>query len=343
MRTLKLLCLIIVAAILSDTHYAPAAAPLRAISASGTAAKEHDPAAEPVKLIYALPVAVPSAVAYLAIEKGFFRDAGLDVEAKMFSSGREALVALLAGQAQIQTVSETPVVHAIIQGNNIMTVATIAVHSEAKLIVRKDHGISKPQDLIGKRVATYPGTNSDYFMYEFFRENKIPLNQVKVTNMEPPEMVVAFVKGDIDAYFAWEPHIYYGRKHLADKSVVFYPGELYRGWSMVNMDPEFVRKNPETVRKIIRAFLKTEEFIAGHPKEAMRLTAKWLKIDEELLKALWKNIVFKVELDRKLPEMMRKQGLWALDLTKSKKPLPDFRKFIYDKALNKEKPSAVRF
>ena len=42
-----------------------------------------------------------------------------------------------------------------------------------------------------KRVATLPGTNSDYFMYEFLKANGVPIENVKVTNMDPPEMVTA--------------------------------------------------------------------------------------------------------------------------------------------------------
>jgi len=80
-------------------------------------------AEEPQHLVYALPMTETAAVAFIALDKGFFKEEGLDVEGKMFSSGREALQALLAGQAQLQSVSETPIVHAIIQGNKVATVA----------------------------------------------------------------------------------------------------------------------------------------------------------------------------------------------------------------------------
>src|SRR5262249_47480967 len=159
---------------------------------------------------------------------------------KMFSSGREGLQALLAGQAQLQSVSETPIVHAIIQGNKVVTVATISRHKEAKLIARKDRGIAKPSDLRGKRLATLPGTNSDFFMYEFLKKHKIPASEVKIANMPPPEMVAAYARGDIDGYFAWEPHIYYGQRQLPKESIVFQPEELYKGWNTLNMDPGFV-------------------------------------------------------------------------------------------------------
>jgi NitT/TauT family transport system substrate-binding protein len=298
-------------------------------------------AAAPEKLVYAVPVSIPSALVYIAVDKGYFKDAGLEVEPRVFSSGREALVALLAGQAQLQTVSEVPVVHALLQGNDLVTIATIAEHAEAKLIARKDRGILSPKDLAGKRVATLPGTNSDYLMYAVFHKYGIGLDQVKVANMEPPAMVVAYAQGDIDAFFAWEPHIYYAEKQLPERSVVFPPGELYRGWSTVNMDGRYARAHPEVARKALSALIKAEEFAARHPEEAMRLVNRWLKMDEKALAALWKGIVFKVELDRGLPLSMEKVGRWASETKKSGKPLPKFRDKIFAEPLSREKPSAV--
>lgn len=299
-------------------------------------------AAETTKLVYALPTSLPASVAYITLDKGFFKEEGLEVEAKMFSSGREALQALLAGQAQIQTVSETPVVHAILQGNKIVTVATICRHQEAKLIARKDRGINKPGDIRGKKLATLPGTNSDYFMYRFLEAHALRIQDVKIANMNPPEMVVAYAKGDIDGYFAWEPHITYGRRQLPEQSLVFYPGNLYRGWSMVNMDPEFVEKNPDAVRRILRALMKGEDFIRRHPEESMALVAKRLKMEEPVLRELWKEQTFKVELDRTLPELMRRIGAWAVREKGLGEQLPDFRSHIYDKALAAERRSAVK-
>lgn len=299
-------------------------------------------AEETVKLVYALPVTLPAVIPYIAIDKGFFLNEGLEVSARMFSSGREALQALLAGQAQIQTVSETPVVHALIQGNRIATIATVARHAEAKLIVRKGLGIVKPEDLVGKRVATLPGTNSDYFMYKFLAKSGLTSGQVKIANMPPPEMVSAYAKGDIDGYFAWEPHIQYGLAAVPE-SRVFLPGALYHGWALVNMDPDFVKANPRTTRKILRALIAAEAFVKAHKDASIRLVAARLKIDEKVLRTVWDQNQYRVELGKDLVLEMTQIGRWSLDLSKSDKPLPNFRQFIYDDHLRRLRPKSVSF
>jgi len=299
-------------------------------------------APDPPHLVYALPATETVSISYIALEKGFFKEEGLEVEGKMFSSGREGLQALLAGQAQIQSVSETPIVHAIIQGNKVMTVATVSRHKEAKLIARRDHGISRPEDARGKKLATLPGTNSDYFMYEFFNKYKIAPGEVKIANMPPPEMVVAFAKGDIDGYFAWEPHIYYGQQQLGKEAIVFPPGDLYKGFNTVNMDPAFVKAHPEIVGKILKALLKGEDFLNQHPDEALAIVCNRLKVEPAVGKALWKETIYRVELDRDLPETMEKIGRWAKTKDNVSGELPHFRDFLYPDALRSIDRSRVR-
>jgi len=298
-------------------------------------------AAKATKIVYAAPTTVAAAVMYIANINGYFKAQGIEVEEKLFSSGREAMDALLAGQAQLQSVSETPLVLAVLQGNNVVTIATTSAHEETKLIARRDRGIQKETDLKGKKVATAPGTNSDYFMYVFLKGHGLSKKDIKVFNMKAPEMKTALVTGDIDAYFAWEPHIYYAKKELGDKAIVFNPGARYHGRHTVNMNADFVKKNPETVRKIVRALLQAEEFIRKNPEKAQELVAAKLKVDRVDLAQMWREIDFKVQLDEGVLPLYQKIGHWFAEINKREAPLPDFKQHIYSKALLEERKSAV--
>ncbi len=295
----------------------------------------------PTKITYAMPITVAAIPAYVALEKGFWKEEGLNVEAQMFSAGRLALDALLAKNAEVMSVSETPLMHAILQGNEIYIIATVTEHQETKLIGRSDHGIQSPRDLQGKFVATLPGTNSDYFMYEFLKKNDILIENIRVTNMAPPDMVTDFVKGDIDAYFAWEPHIYYAKKQLPQKSIVFPAGELYYGRHCVAMNKDFVHAHPEVVEKLIRGFLRAEKFVNERPEEAMSIVAKITGMDIKALNILWPEYKVSIRLDSHLIQILVKEAQWARSLSKSSEPLPNFQDYIYIRALSKERPSAV--
>ena len=296
---------------------------------------------ENIKLIYAAPTVLPSSACYIAVLNNYFKEEGLDVGEKIFSSGRDALQALASGQAQFQSGAETPLVHSIVQGSDLVTIASISENHEAGFISRLDHGVSKPEELKGKKIATAAGTNSDYFMYELLKKYNLKTSDVQITNMKDPDMKIALINGDIDAYFSREPHLYYAKKELGDKAKVFEAGELYSGRQLVNMNRDYVLKNPETVRKIIRALLKAERFINEHPEDAKKLVSTKLKIEKKDLDDMWKDIIFKVELDKDLPAILNKIGIWSMSNSKKEGPLPDFKSHIYTDALSKERKTSV--
>jgi len=287
------------------------------------------------KITYAMPVTVAAIPAYVAAEKGFWTDEGLDVRPEMFSAGRLALDALLAQNAEVMSVSETPLMHAILQGNKIYIVATVTDHQEVKFIGRRDKGIADPKDLRGKRIATLPGTNSDYFMYEFLKASGMDIGDVKVTNLSPPDMVTALVQGNIDGYFAWEPHVSYARKQLGDNVVVFGPSELYHGRHCVAMNQDFVRAHPEVVEKLIRGLVRAEEYVKAHPEESMAIVAKRTGMEVDALKALWPEYKVRVGLDKDLTQILDREGKWARGINKSPEPLPDWRQFLYPDAIGR--------
>jgi ABC-type nitrate/sulfonate/bicarbonate transport system substrate-binding protein len=178
-------------------------------------------------------------------------------------------------------------------------------------------------------------------MYEFLKKHGIPVNAVKITNMSPPEMVTAFANGAIDGYFAWEPHIYYGEQQLPGKTIVFGPGDLYHGWHSVAMNQDFVKAHPEVVQKLIRGFIKAEEYIHQNPEEAMTIVAKVTGVDKEAIRKLWPEMKPVLRLDKDLIDVMNQEGQWSLSLNPSATTTPKWRDFIYSDALDAVRPSSV--
>lgn len=183
----------------------------------------------------------------------------------------------------------------------------------------------------GKKIATLPGTNSDYFLSLFLEKNGLKTQDVQIISMKPPEMIIAISRGDIDALFAWEPHIYFAKKGLKDNYVVFESNELYNGTHSIMMQRSFVEKNPETVKKIIRGLIKAEDFAKNNPDKAKQITTKHTGISIEALDEIYDEYKFEVRINNQLLELLEKQADWALESTNGKKP--DFKSHVYTKAL----------
>ena len=68
------------------------------------------------------------------------------------------------------------------------------------IVGKKD--INSPQDLRGRKVATALGSTGEFLLYRYLATGGVPPSEVNIVDLAPPEMVIALVHGDIDA-FAW--------------------------------------------------------------------------------------------------------------------------------------------
>ena len=281
-------------------------------------------------LVYAEPIALGPAIIFTALDEGFFENEGLKVVSQKFSAGRLALDAVLSDNADFSSMAETPFMHSILQGNDVVVVAMVSEHHEVKGIARKDKGIMKPSDLRGKKVATLPGTNSDYFMSIFLEANGLKQEDVQITSMRPPEMVNALIRGDIGAYFAWEPHIFFAKKELGDKVVIFDSDELYNGTHVIVMRRDFVNKHPEIVKKIVMALVKAEAFVKQNREKTIEITGRHTGMGKEALNAVYDDYKYEVKINQNLIELLDKEARWAINSSISKATkIPDFKKFVH--------------
>jgi ABC-type nitrate/sulfonate/bicarbonate transport system substrate-binding protein len=98
----------------------------------------------------------------IAQDQGFFTQNGVTITPRIFTSGRLALDALLAGAVDMSTVAETPITAAVMSKRPIAILARIT-RTIPLTVVRKDAGIAKPADLRGKRLGVTIGSGSDVY------------------------------------------------------------------------------------------------------------------------------------------------------------------------------------
>ena len=88
---------------------------------------------------------------YAAVEKGFYRDKGFDVELKPAAPGIDPIKEVVGGNADYGVANSELMLYRM-QGEPVTALAVIMQHSPLALLSLKESGILSPQDLIGKRV-----------------------------------------------------------------------------------------------------------------------------------------------------------------------------------------------
>ncbi len=278
----------------------PTSAPT-AVPASPTAA----PVAQPLKIRFALnPTLVVFAPVYYALEKGYFKEAGLDVEVvKHRTAAVEMIPQLVRGDVDLlQTTPAPATFNAVAQGFNIKLVAAINESKEGfapggLLVVRKevwDSGaIKELKDMKGKRIdAAAEGTNLHAMTVYGIERAGLTKNDVTLTHKArtPDDMVALLKQNAVDIQATVEP---LATKIQQDGLGVKWLSinELAPGYQAVFLgsSEKVLSERPEAVKRFLKVYIKAnlEMQKAGTwTPDLLKATSKWTEMDEKTILAL---------------------------------------------------------
>ena len=285
----------------------------------------------------------PPGLVYIAYEKGYFSDEGLDVTLQKHGSGKASLNAVLQGKANIGATSENPIMHAALRGEEIRLIATIlSTVKNYAIIGRRDRGISSEQDLKGKKVGVTRGTNSEFLLEAILTLNGVSVDEIEKINIKPAGIVDAITNGEVDAISSWNPHILRSQKTLGDNQISFYGAELYTATFNLASMKDYVEQNPSVIEAVLRALSSASNFAKNEPEQARLFVAKHIKMDPALLDELWEIYNFELSLDQSLITTMENQAAWAISQGMSDQKIPpNFLDTIYLDGMISVRPKAV--
>ncbi|MDX1575115.1 MAG: taurine ABC transporter substrate-binding protein [Kiloniellales bacterium] len=191
-----------------------------------------------------------------AIASGAFeRATGYDIAWRKFASGGKVIAALASGSVQLAMAGSSPIAAGVSRGLNLELFWIVEdIASAEALVVRDGAGITAPQDLRGKRIGV-PFASTTHFHTLFALEQfGIDAREVELRHLQPPEIVEAWDKGEIDAAFVWDPAL--GQIKRSGK-VLITSGQL-SNWGKATFDGLVVERswaarNPD----FMCAFVKT--------------------------------------------------------------------------------------
>jgi len=306
-----------------------------ALVQSGCDLKKSGP---PEKITIGVSVESLSAPLYVAYEKGFFEQQGLQVVFTSYRTGKDALVGLIGGKTQFCTVAETPLMFAGLKGEKIFIIATIADSDrDVKIVARKDRGIAGPQDLAGKTIGIRKGTSSEYFLHAYLTFYRIAPDRVSTVDIKPEEMAEALAKGTIDAAVAWHPLITEQQNILGANGITLENHHIYKILWNIAASQKFADTHPEKVKKLLRALLQAQHYLDEHPEDAQRIVDRYIGKGSAL-----GQLTFDIRLSQTLILSLEQQARWAINrgLTDTKK-MPNFLHLLYPAGLEEVSPESV--
>lgn len=224
---------------------------------------------------------------YVAKEKGYFEEEGLDVDIIMpGEAGADQLVA--SGKSQFGVGYQEGVTQARIQDVPLVSIAAVIQHNTSGFASPAEKNISSPKDFEGKSYGGWGTPVEKSIISSLMSTENADVEKVKIVNIGDSDFFTA-VKKDID--FAW---IYYGwtgveaelrgekinMVYLTDHS-----DKLDYYTPVLTTNEKMVADNPDTVKAFVKAASKGYQFAIENPGEAADVLIKEVPdLDPELVK-----------------------------------------------------------
>jgi NitT/TauT family transport system substrate-binding protein len=231
---------------------------------------------------------------FAAIEKGYFKEAGLDVEAIKFAGAQQVMEAMLAGRSDGSsngTGSANLAIGEIAQPGLFKIFATNPSNAKFVLdefIVPKDSPAKTMADLKGKKVASGPGIQNVTLAKTMLE--RAGATGATVIELPIGQHIAALVAGQVDACYTLEPTGTIGRMNgttrVIEAGVVakYILGDAMAPWhgGAASLTTEFIKKNPDAAKKFIAAYTRGIELVRTKPAEARTFMKGYTAIEGAL-------------------------------------------------------------
>ncbi|MBS4202269.1 ABC transporter substrate-binding protein [Bacillus sp. FJAT-49732] len=224
---------------------------------------------------------------YVAKEKGYFKDEGLDVDIIMpGEAGANNLVA--SGKSEFGISYQESITEARVQDVPIVSIGAIIQHNTSGFASPVEKKINSPKDFEGKTYGGWGAPVEQEVLASLMSVDNADSNKLEIVNMGDNDFFTA-VKRDID--FAW---IYYawtgveaelrGEKinmiYLTD-----YSDKLDYYTPVISTNEKMIKNDPDTVKAFMAAVSKGYDFAINNPDDAADILIKAVPdLDPELVK-----------------------------------------------------------
>jgi NitT/TauT family transport system substrate-binding protein len=279
-------------------------------------------------------VYVPFAPIYVAEELGYYKEKNLEVEPTVYRGGGPAQEAMAAGAADILTNSPMGAALAISKGVKQKIVAAGGTVTPAgwHIIVRKDSGITKMEDLNGKKVGvTGKASTSDFFALWAAKNANVSVQTIPLGGNG---LLPALKSKQVDAVVLWPAFSF---RALQDETLV---DLVNLGKVMGPVVPdsvvasdEMIEKRPDVLRRYLQALLKAVDYMQKNEEWTKKYIAKYAgESDPVVLDRAYNDVIMQIRLDGMIEPDWIKNSLALMKLV-SPEEMPTVDKVFTGKFL----------
>lgn len=229
---------------------------------------------------------------YIAKEKGFYQDFGLDLKIQVFNSGSEAIAAFSAGRTDGLSLVPSEAVTVAARGKDYRVVYVIDTSNGGDgILVRKN--IPDIAAFKGKQVAVETGGVSHFFLLQAMTDAGLQESDVTLVNLAPDAAAAAYQAGKVDIAVSYAPFLFTANAAQTDGRILYDSSMLKTPTAIADLivfDTAFAQKQPAAIEAFIRGSLKGLDFLKTNPQEGLDISAKQLGVTAAELEEQLKGV-----------------------------------------------------
>lgn len=265
---------------------------------------------------------VDTASMFMAMEKGFFKAEGLELETVPMVGGAAIAPAVASGDLQIGWTNVISLYQAHIGGFDFKFISGGATnvrgtHDTHAIVVLKDSPIKSAKDLEGKTVAVNTLNNIVHLMaMAWIDKNGGDSAKVKFVEIPFPQMEAALAAGRVDAASAHEPFVTASTGRGVARPLAYNWGEVVPKFLIASWfaSEKWIQNNRSVVQGFIRAMNRGIDAVHGDLEETRSVIVKWTGLSPDLARKVHLPVFEKSVSDKDLQV--------TIDLTHKYKLIP---------------------
>jgi NitT/TauT family transport system substrate-binding protein len=217
---------------------------------------------------------------YVAMDKGFWRDAGFDGKIVGGEGSATTISSYAAGTVDFAFADSPNLIIARSRGVKVKVAGIIHDKSLYAIGTLVENNINSPQDLKGKRIGAPVGDAGRNLFSGFAKLNGLDPASVQWVDMTAPARAASLVLGQVDAVsiFLTETPTFAAKakevgKTWKDLPYADFGFDLYSSGLLVR--EELIAKDPDRVRRFVESTLKAWAWSIENPQEAVAIFSKY--------------------------------------------------------------------
>lgn len=221
---------------------------------------------------------------FVALDKGYYKAEGLEVDLAEGSGAQTVLKLLASGNEKVGYGPAVSAAQAISQGLPVKVVALYQTRAPMGVISFPDVALKSPKDLEGKRLAISVGETFGDMLVPFTRINNVDIGKIQQIQMDASARNTQFLTRKIDVmsvYLSNEWPQLEKRANVKFNMLRVSDFGLNLLGASVIVANAFAEQNPETVKRLLRATAKGYRDAMADPKAAAKSMARYMKVPED--------------------------------------------------------------